>query len=316
MLSLAIEGEVLNSLLDSTVHGIADKDCFFDQLHYVNRHFVKQHGPYLKSLVANKLQTLHQGITTEDLTYVNDFIAPINLNNAQIHTSQKGNRYGWHSDLIDRHISPCYNLWIPLFTDEAISNYDGLSLFNVIEKDKCPAVYKNFEQDAPVNAMEMSHLGLEFQNVTCEFLQKDLADIENSLIILGKSGAYRSVDLDQINVSSVKNPTPGGAYLFGSDQLHSTGDSSLKRIGIVFKFLINNPKFGFKKSECISRDSPDPISNWGSLFLSSYYQFNDFISYEKFLPVAIQYQRKLLEDNIEKLHDIKSYLNMVRRCEE
>jgi hypothetical protein len=140
-LKQVLSAEFLRQLAESTAQGIARRDCFYDQLHYVNRRFVVEHFERLAGLVVNAVRELHPGITSRDLTYVNDFVAPVNLANAQIHTESKDNKYAWHNDGIDRVLRPCYNLWIPLYRRAALNQLDDRSLFDVLTPAACPRLY-------------------------------------------------------------------------------------------------------------------------------------------------------------------------------
>jgi hypothetical protein len=58
-LKQALSSDFLRQLADSTVQGLARRDCFYDQFHCVNRHFVAEHFEELASLLVNSISELH-----------------------------------------------------------------------------------------------------------------------------------------------------------------------------------------------------------------------------------------------------------------
>lgn len=107
----------------------------FDQMHYANLDFITKNMDTFRAVILSSkmIQKQHPGLVADDIEYVADFCAPVNLPDGQIHipTGNTNNSYGIHSDAIDRSVTQCYNLWIPFARSEDISTYDGKSMLEV-----------------------------------------------------------------------------------------------------------------------------------------------------------------------------------------
>jgi len=304
-LKQVLSPELLRGLAESTVAGLARRDCFYDQFHYVNRRFVAQHFQQLAGLVVEAVRELRPGITTSDLTYVNDFVAPVNLANAQIHSDLKENKYGWHNDGIDRALRPCYNLWIPLYRRSALTALDDQSLFDVLTPVSCPPLY-----DASGNLRcgffwSTAALAPPEREVVTKLVGVPAAKLDD-YVYFNSSAGTEKIPLSQLKTVSVVRPRLGDCYVFDSSNLHASGPSRFERVGISIKFLVNNPKLGFE----VLPHSMAPLG-WGGMFICWYDQFRDFCAYQDVLDMYIRRERPLLEQNADKLECVRKVLLQV-----
>jgi hypothetical protein len=298
-------------LIKSTISGIKDKNCYYDQLHYVNRRFIASNYDFISEIVASNLQNIMPGLKSSDLVYVNDFVAPVNLENAQIHTKDKSNKYGWHIDGIDRSIGPCFNLWIPFYRKAALRNLNNQSLFNVIERGNSPLLYKE-NGDPRANAIvypeELHPVNID---LTTRYLGISRKNLMENVILPCLNGRIEIVSKDSLVQTEVVKPKLGDGFIFASNQYHASGASSLERIGISIKFLVSNRKFGFRHLLNEDRSGSLPLSNWLGLFLGCYDQFGDFKSYENFIDDCILGEQFALNTNQLKLDSIRYVLEEI-----
>lgn len=305
-----LSAEFLKDLVKSTAKGIESRDCFFDQLHYVNRHFIERHKPFLAGIVAKAISPLHPGITGDDLVVVNDFVAPVNLENAQIHARNKGNKYDWHVDGIDRSVGPCYNLWIPVYPPSTLKKLDSQSLFDVIERRTMPELY--LENGDP-RANELSDpMKLPVDgNLLCRYLGvSSQYTVRESVLLQCVTGKLELFPRAQLRPTCVVEPQLGDVFLFNSNQYHASGPSSFARIAISIKFLVKEPAHGFRLVSTL----PYPhLTGWLGVFLGCYYQFGDFTSYREYLEPVIALQQASLRMNQDKLHSIHALLNAIHQ---
>lgn len=303
-----LPNSVCKELIQSTINGIKDKNCYYDQLHYVNRKFIARNYDFISEIVVSNLQNIMPGLKPSDLVYVNDFVAPVNLENAQIHTQDKSNKYGWHIDGIDRSIGPCFNLWIPFYRKAALKNLNNQSLFNVIERGSSPLLYKENGDPKANYIIYPEELRPDQIDVVCRFLDISKKSLMESIILPCLNGRIEIIPKDALIQTEVIKPQLGDGFIFASNQYHASGASSFERIGISIKFLVSNEKFGFRD---LGRGGSLPLSSWHSLFLGCYDQFGDFKSYENFIDYCILGEQAALNDNQLKLDSISHVLEEI-----
>jgi hypothetical protein len=296
----------LSQLAESTAQGIARRDCFYDQLHYVNRRFVGEHFEHLAALVANAVGKLHPGITTRDLTYVNDFVAPINLANGQVaHTEAKDNKLDWHHDAIDMAMRPCYNLWIPLYRRAALTGLDDQSVFDVLTPISCPQLYDT-EGNPKCNFLWNAKPLVPYdREILAQLVGVPVANLHNYKFF-NTGGKTEKISVAELTPLSVVRPALGDCYVFNSSCVHASGPSGFERVGISIKFLVNNPKLGFRALPLFAL----PHGWWG-MFICWYYQYGDFGKYQEVLDTFIMREQPLLEQNADKLKCVRDVLQQV-----
>ncbi|MEI5640040.1 MULTISPECIES: hypothetical protein [unclassified Pseudoalteromonas] len=311
-LDKAIPHELLLALVRSTIRGVEAKDCFYNQLHYVNRRFVEAHSDELLNIVVDSLSEIYPGICQGDIAYVNDFVAPVNLQNSAVRPVtelNKENKYQWHVDSIDQWMGPCYNLWIPLYRQSALENLNEQPLFEVMTSEEVPSLYgknnvpkTNFLVDGATQAPDYLALAGEFTGVDVETLRHSYLyhDAKGKIAVLPKS---------EMTSTSVVQPELGDAYLFRANQFHSSGPSKFERIGIAMKFIITNPKYGFKEHDEFR--FPPPFAGWEGLFTGCYAQFKDFTSFKKYIDFSIVGEQVELRRNQDKLNNICAVLSEI-----
>ena len=309
-LEKVIPNELLVDLVNCSIRGLENKDCYFDQFHYLNREVVNSHLSFLTELVAEQIAPFHPGLCVADLTYVNDFVAPVNLEGARIHADNEDNKYGWHVDGIDRSIGPCYNLWIPLYRQSALKGSDDKSIFDVIERKNTPNLY--YENGDPktygplIYPNDLDDRELELAR---DYLGVSSEELNESVMLTCNSGRLETLPENKIVKTSVTRPVMGDAYLFSSNQLHSSGPSNFERIGISIKFIVNNRDLGFRD---IRVGHTLPLQSWADLFIGCYYQFDDFTSYRKYLGVCIANEFEVLTQHKKKIDCVLLVLRQIR----
>lgn len=294
--------EFLKELAESTVQGLARRDCFYDQFHYVNRRFVEKHFEQLAGLVTESLRESRPGITTDDLTYVNDFVAPVNLANAQIHTEVKENKYGWHNDGIDRVLRPCYNLWIPLYRKSALIGLDDRSVFDVLTPDSCPGLYHADGSLRCESIWSAKHLSRYDREIVSKLVGVPLTHLDD-YVYFNNGTKIEKLSLLELTPLSVVRPQLGDCYVFDSRHLHASGPSAFERVGISVKFMVTAPKLGFRALP--HAHVPD---SWCGMFICWYHQFGSFSAYQDALDLYIQREQPLLERNADKLECVREVL--------
>lgn len=314
-LEKVIPNEYLVDLVNCSIRGLENKDCYFDQFHYLNREFVSSHLSFLTELVAEKIAPLYPGLCVTDLTYVNDFVAPVNLESARIHADNEENRYSWHVDGIDRSIGPCYNLWIPLFRQSALAGSDDKSVFDLIERKKTPELYyDNGDPKTYGPLLYPSNLDDIDLELARDYLGVSSEELSESVMLTSNSGRLEILPEKKIVKTSVTRPKMGDAYLFSSNQIHSSGPSNFERIGISIKFIVNNRDLGFRD---IRVGRTLPLQSWGDLFVGCYYQYDDFTSYRKYLGVCIANEFEVLTQHKKEIDSVLLVLRQIRKelCE-
>ena len=301
----------LKELTLSTIQGLEKKDCFYDQFHYVNRHFVEKNYEFLSTIICNVIEQFHPGLKNSDLAFVNDFVAPVNLEDAQIHTQNMDNKYGWHIDGIDRSIGPCYNLWIPLFRRESLSVIDDKSLFDVIERTSVPSLYLDNGDPISNGFFLPSDLEVDEQKLAQQFIGISDDVMGSSVLLHGVSGKIQAFPCDELRTTPVVKPELGDAYVFSSNQYHASGSSSFARVGISIKFIVKNPELGFRKLLTEDRSGQLPLTSWYSLYMGSYDQFDDFTSYQDYIDFSISNQKDVLDENQNKIDCVKNEMNHI-----
>lgn len=307
----ALSADFIKDLIRSTIKGIEFKDCYYDQLHYINRNFIRLNSEFLTGIVLCALSRLYPKITADDLVYVNDFVAPINLQNARIHTNQKNNKYGWHVDGIDRSIGPCYNLWIPLYQNKLKCMLNNSSLFDVLEPENNPELYDENNEPKSGYLIDPDQLSEEGRYLTCKFLGITEKELLGGIIVPTKNGNIEIFPRKNLKLSEVVGPQLGDVYVFNSNQYHASGPSDVERIGISIKFLVRSTTFGFQKKNFDLYSRQLPLANWESLFVGCYNQFGDFTSYEKYIGYLILNEQYALHANQDKLNCISNSLKKV-----
>ena len=304
-LKQALSAEFLKELAESTARGLGRRDCFYDQFHYVNRRFVEEHFEKLAGLVVAAVSDVRPGVTTRDLTYVNDFVAPVNLANAQIHTRVKGNKYDWHNDGIDRTVRPCYNLWIPLYRQSALGALDDQSLFDVLTPASCPRLYDadgELRQGVLWRTKAPSSLNRE---IASKLVDVPLDELDDYMYFHG-GGKTEKIPLDELTPVSVVRPRLGDCYVFDSSYLHASGPSTFERVGISIKFLLNNPALGFR-----AMPQGAVPGGWLGMFVCWYGKQGGFSAYQEVLDMYIKHEQPLLQANADKLDCVRSVLLQV-----
>src|SRR6185437_9347875 len=299
--------KLLRDLADSTARGLARRDCFYDQFHYVNRKFVAEHFEQLAGFVVESVRHLRPGITTRDLTYVNDFVSPVNLAYAHVYLNSdvKENRYGWHNDAIDRWLRPCYNLWIPLYPPSTRAELDDQSLFDVLTPVSCPPLYDadgNGRCEFFWRTQMLSPLDRE---IVSNLVGLPLTRLDD-YVYFNSSAGTKKVPLSELTPVPVLRPQLGDCYVFDSSNQHASGPSGFERVGISVKFLVNNPELGFR----VLPHSMLPIG-WAGMFICWYDQFRSFRAYEDVIDMYIEREQSLLEKNADKLECVRELLLQV-----
>jgi len=309
-LEQALSAKLLRELAESTAEGLARRDCFYDQFHYVNRRFVAEHFEQLAGLVVESVRPLRPGITTSDLTYVNDFVSPVNLANAHIYLNSdvKENKYGWHNDAIDRWLRPCYNLWIPLYPQSTLVDLDDQSLFDVLTPTSCPQLY---DADGNVRCeffWSTKLLPPADRQIVAKLVGLPLTSLDD-YVYFNSSAGTEKIPLAELTPVPVVRPQLGDCYVFDSSNQHASGPSRFERVGISVKFLVKNPELGFRTLP----HSMVPVG-WAGMFICWYDQFQSFSAYRNVIDMYIEREQPLLEQNADKLECVREYL--LRVCAE
>ena len=304
----ALSAQFLRQLAESTAQGIARRDCFYDQFHYVNRRFIATHIEQLAGLVVKAVSDLRPGITTRDLTYVNDFVAPVNLANAQIHSQYRNNSYVWHNDVIDHVLQPCYNLWIPLYRRSALAGLDDRSVFDVLTPASCPRFYDADGKLQCTFPWSPTMLLPFDREIFAKLVGVPTARLDDYLFF-HTGEKTEKISPAELTAVSVVRPQLGDCYVFDSSCLHATGPSAFERVGISMKFVVNNPKLGFR----VLRHSSSPFANggWWGMFIAWYEQRGSLAAYQEVLDMYLMRERPLLERNADKLECVRAVLTQV-----
>lgn len=304
----ALSAPFLKQLAESTAHGIARRDCFYDQFHYVNRRFVATHFEQLAGLVVEAVSELRPGITTRDLTYINDFVAPVNLANAQIHSQYRNNSYVWHNDVIDHVLQPCYNLWIPLYRRSALAGLDDRSVFDVLTPASCPRFYDADGKLTCTFPWSPTMLLPFDREIFAKLVGVPTARLDDYLFF-HTGEKTEKISPAELTPVSVVRPALGDCYVFDSSCLHATGPAAFERVGISMKFLVSNPKLGFRVLPHAS--SPFAQGAWWGMFIAWYEQRGSFSAYQEALDMYLMRERPLLERNADKLECVRAVLLQV-----
>lgn len=307
-LKQALPAKFLRELAESTARGIARRDCFYDQFHYVNRRFVAQHFERLAGLVVEAVREVRPGITPRDLVYINDFVAPVNLANAQIHSQFKNNQYVWHNDAIDHVLKPCYNLWIPLYRRSALAGLDDRSVFDVLTPAAGPRFY---DADGALKCAFPWSPKLLFpydREIFSRLVGVPMEHLDEYLYFHDGERTEK-ISPAELRPVSVVRPELGDCWVFDSSCLHASGPSGFERVGISIKFLVSNPELGFRVLRHSS--SPFAMGAWWGMFISWYEQRGTFSAYEEALDMYLARERPLLERNADKLECVRAILQQV-----
>jgi hypothetical protein len=303
-LKQVLSTEFLRQLAESTARGIAQRDCFHDQYHYVNRRFVAAHFEQLAGLVADALREARPGITARDLTYVNDFVAPVNLATAQ--TPGRFPKYLWHNDIIDRVLSPCYNLWIPLYRRSALAGLDDQSILEVLTPAGCPRLY---DADGALKCTSHPWSAAMLQPfdraIFARLVGIPVANL-NDYWFYHDGERLEKLPPAELKPVLVKRPQLGDCCVFDSSFLHASGASGFERVGISIKFLVHNPELGFRVLRHSS--APFALGGWWGMFISSYEQRGTFSAYRDVLEMYLERERPLLERDADKLECLRAVL--------
>ncbi|RJE73426.1 hypothetical protein BGP78_18595 [Pseudoalteromonas sp. MSK9-3] len=307
-----IPNRLLLGLVHSTITGIEKKDCFYDQLHYVNRKFIESNSDEFLDIVIDGLKDLHPGLSRSDIAYVNDFVAPVNLENSAVRPVSelnKENKYQWHIDSIDQWMGPCYNLWIPLYRQKALGKLDEKPLFEVMTAEDVPSLYDEDSFPKSNFLIDGETQSPDYLSVAQEFTSLDMRTLKESFLYYDAKGKISTLSKSDMKTSCVVKPSLGDAYIFRANQFHSSGPSQFERIGIAVKVIITNPKFGFKEHDKFRY--PPPFAGWEGLFAGCYAQYKDFTSFKKYLDFSIVGEQVELRKNQEKLDNINIVLSEI-----
>lgn len=307
-----ISDRLLLGLVRSTITGIEKKDCFYDQLHYVNRQFIESHSDEFLDIIIDGLKDIHPGLSRSDIAYVNDFVAPVNLENSAVRPVSelnKENKYQWHIDSIDQWMGPCYNLWIPLYRQKALEKLDETPLFEVMTSEEVPSLYDDEAFPKTNFLIDGATQSPDYLSVAQEFTSQDMNTLTQSFLYYDAKGKIATLPKDKMKTSCVVKPSLGEAYIFRANQFHSSGPSKFERIGIALKVIITNPKFGFKEHDHFRY--PPPFAGWEGLFAGCYAQYKDFTSFKKYIDFSIVGEQVELRKNQAKLDNINTVLREI-----
>lgn len=309
-LKQVLSAAMLKELAESTADGLDRRDCFYDQFHYVNRRFVAKHFEQLAALVVSAVSELHPGVSIRDITYVNDFVSPVNLPNAAIHNQEKSNRYGWHSDAIDWIFRPCYNLWIPLYCRAALNDVDDRSVFDVLTPAGCPRFYDACGKLQCSVPWSPRGLPQSEREAFSKLVSVPIGDLDNYLYFHTGERVEKMFPSELTPVSVVR-PRLGDCYVFDSSSLHASGPSGFERVGISIKFLLHNPALGFHILPHLL--SPVGMGTWLGMFIFWYEQYGTFSAYQDVLDIYLRRERDMLDRNSTKLECVRAVLLQVAR---
>ena len=309
-LKSVVPKNLIKDLVISSISGLEQENCYYDQFHYVNRNWVDKNIDFLTSVIAETLSEIHPGISKKDLSYVNDFVAPVNLENGQIHSLTVDNKYPWHVDGVDRWLGPCYNFWIPLYRQKAIENLDDRSVFDVIERHSTPSLYfTNGDPKTDYFLSSTEHFDEQKKSFYQDYLKLSAQELQENILLMHLTGETELIPSRDLAPTGVVRPEIGDAYVFASNQFHASGTSTFERIGISIKFIINNPNLGFRN---LGRGGTvlQPTESWLDLFLSSYFQNGDFTSFRKYLDIAFD-QEYVLTDFLHNKEKVDCILGVL-----
>jgi hypothetical protein len=255
-----------------------------DQLHFVAMPFALKNTQLFGEVLSQALRERYPGCTAKDFCYVNDFVAPVNLQNANIHTSRPDNKYELHIDGVDRFVGPCFNVWIPLFDNE--DAYDLETLLEVKAGDS-----RWYEQHYLYCLANKTDLLEESSAV--EFCKATRINVDDDSVLFfdvrkGKLVSCATTELER-GMIGVQRGALGDAVVFESALLHRSGKSSFPRVGFSFKFLYK-PALEFRRKP----HEPMDLGDWMGLYVMSICQNpDDVMSFVALVPHAIASKKNL-----------------------
>jgi hypothetical protein len=300
----------LETLVENSIQQSCNSQFFYDQMHFVNMKFITDNLDHFTRVLVKALSETYPRCIADDFVYVNDFLAPVNLENAQIHTNNSSNAYGWHTDFIDRRVGPCYNVWIPLYCEREGNMFDDNAVLEVknstLAHDLGLDWFFNFDEFAPPG-----------QNLARKIFD-DIERPENATLVGWSRTNQRLLFLDKDfvheDVKKVFKLEMGDALVFDSSQLHRSGPSSFARVGISIKFLYKPLSEDRFPSAPLPSNMPFAVGDWGRLFDFCWRQFGDYHAFLKYVPELIlqdKNQEKILE-NMSKIESVVGELKKIK----
>jgi hypothetical protein len=306
----AFSHEFLKRLVENTIKNGEEGRFVYDQMHFVNMDFILENKGVFCDLLAKELENCFPDCKADDFAYVNDFVAPVNLDNAQIHTADKKNKYSAHVDAIDRFVGPCYNIWIPLFSSD--ESYDGMPLLQVLHATSSPNIY-----DFSLGYSLIEDREDNDDRKMLDFYDRWLRECTGSTHKKGSVATFSHVkgrwfffDREYVNRfwKSVFLTKMGSAVIFDSSQIHQSGDTSFRRVGISIKFI-------YKPALTTRAIFPHGhLTSWSNIFLLTWQQTDDLTKFIDFVPDLVQLERnqKEVEENSSKIKCIVEELKKIK----
>jgi hypothetical protein len=125
-------------------------------------------------------------------------------------------------------------------------------------------------------------------------------------VYFNSSAGTEKIPLSELTPVPVVRPKLGDCYVFDSSNQHASGPSGFERVGISIKFLVNNPKLGFRTLP----HSMVPVG-WAGMFICWYDQFRRFSAYQDVVDRFIEREQPLLEQHSDKLECVRELLLQV-----
>jgi hypothetical protein len=88
----------LSDMMEELLARMRGGQFIADQMHFMGMPYVLKHLDHFTDVLAKALQERIPGCRGSEFAYVNDFVAPVNLQNASIHTLRPDNKYSLHID--------------------------------------------------------------------------------------------------------------------------------------------------------------------------------------------------------------------------
>ena len=133
---------------------------------------------------------------------------------------------------MDRFVGPCFNLWIPLFLDEA---YDRKTLLEVKARD--PTFQYALYSLADKAILRNCSVGKEF----CAQHDINVTDDNECVLFFDvKTNRYQTCRVEDLErgMHGIYRGSIGDALVFESSLLHRSGESTFPRIGISIKVRV------------------------------------------------------------------------------
>ena len=277
MVSGAFSKPFMRKLLQNTMDNMnagkfgctspTDANCMF-----VNWEFFKENEDVMKGLLVKVLKKKYPNCQEKDFIFLNDFVVAKNIPGLNVKTG-----FYVHRDGTDSWVGPCYNIWIPLKSNEF--EYDGKPLMKIMQMDnKFPgrkAVDYSIVKNDPLFQKFVELSGLEEPSESLFYFWNM------------ESKKYEAIELDDLDVLKwhIKQREVGDALVFNSDGLHQTGDSKTPRVAYGVKYVYL-PELKMKDKPI---DAPVIGWNWITNFNAIYLTSKDFNAYEKIIDLNIEF---------------------------